>query len=383
MASFAQNKYCVSCKKNVSTSKQAPTHCPICGGTVALRDWTVRFRIIENGQKKNKRLSGFSTKKDAQNAYAKFLADYTTKNTTIKLTLNFKNILDDYFILDKTQTSPATFYDKKAVFSKFITPQFTNKNLTELEKTDIISWQDWLWTTTKTNGDKLSFKYKSKIRGYFSSFLEYCSERYQIVNYFKHIKTPKNIDTKTEMQIMDLQEFHLFLNQITNDYSLTDYQASLFKTIFMLLFYCGARINEVLALKLTDIDLSAKTITFDKSVSRKFDKQDFPLRTYIIKQTKNSKIRKNILPDNLVKQIKEYLNLNNYKGEVLFGDENPLHDKVVTRAKNKYLAASNLPHMRLHDFRHSHVSFLLHLGVKFSRYCPTNWRHFRCSSKNI
>ena len=133
MASFSQNKYCYNCKRNVTTTKQDATHCPKCGGVVTLGDWTIRFRTIENGKRKNKRLSGFATKKEAQAA----LAEYMTTARDSKgneIVYVYQDLLAEYLALDKTQTAPATYYDKQAIFAKYITPYFINKDLNKLTK---------------------------------------------------------------------------------------------------------------------------------------------------------------------------------------------------------------------------------------------------------
>lgn len=364
MASFSQNKYCYNCKKNVTTTKQDPTHCPACKSVVALKDWTVRFRVIENAHRKNKRLSGFATKKEAQQGLAQYLINLPNATNPTQ-SFMFQDLLKEYLDLDKTQTAPATYYDKKAIFLKYILTDFKNKDLSKLQKIDYLTWQDKLWTLKSASGKLLSFKYKSKIRGHFSAFLTYCEARYNIVNYFNQIKLPKNIDAKKEMQIIDLNDFDLFIQQIENDQFLTSQQILEYKTLFMCLFYLGCRINELLALQITDVNLKENKINFNKSISRKFAREEFINKFYIVKQTKNSKIRQNIIPDILHKQIKLYLKTKNDTDKYLFGNTEPLHEKFVTRLKNKYLELANLPYMRLHDFRHSHVSFLIHLGVSF------------------
>ena len=41
----------------------------------------------------------------------------------------YQDLLAEYLALDKTQTAPATYYDKQAIFAKYITPYFINKDL--------------------------------------------------------------------------------------------------------------------------------------------------------------------------------------------------------------------------------------------------------------
>lgn len=364
MASYSQNKYCSNCKKNVTTTKKDPNHCPICNEVVNLREWTVRFRVVENGKRINKRLSGFPTKKEAQKGMADFLISYDPKTKVKQESYIFEELLKEHLELNKTQTAPATYYDKKALFQKYITPHFIGKDLSKLTKEDCLKWQDYLWRCTKDNKTPLSHKYKSKIRGHFSTFLSFCEQRYNIVNYFSRIKMPRNIAPKKEMAIIELSEFNNFIKAIETDYSIEEFKRQLYKTLFMCLFYLGPRINELLALTPKDIDLTNKKITFNKSISRKLDKETYN-QPYIVKPTKNYTNRINIIPDILLKELKTYLEQKNIADKFLFGENDPINDKVVTRAKNKYIKQTNIKYIRIHDFRHSHVSFLIHLGATF------------------
>lgn len=365
MASFSQNKYCYNCKKNITTTKQDPTHCPACKSAIALKDWTVRFRVIENGHRKNKRLSGFATKKEAQQGLAQYLINYDAKTKSKQQNLIFKNIFSTYIRYQKGSITPATYYDKIKNFEKYILPYFADKDISLITKQDLVSWCDNLWIKTDKKGNLLSAKYKERIKGYFSSFMSYCEERYNIINYFKQIKLPKQSKRHKEMQIINTLEFQKFLNEIEKLDALNSFEKEMYKTIFMCLFFIGARINEVLALKIADIDLENDTISINKSVTRKFVREDYKNKYYLIKETKNCKTRKNLIPENLKLQLINYLKLKNHDDTFLFGNKEPIHDKKVTRIKNKCLNNAKLPYMRLHDFRHSHVSFLIHLGVSF------------------
>lgn len=50
-------------------------------------------------------------------------------------------------------------------------------------------------------------------------------------------------------------------------------------------------------------------------------------------------------------------------GEWLFGDDTPLNNNIISSHFKKNLESAGLPHMRIHDLRHSHVSMLWDAGV--------------------
>ena len=121
MASFEQAKYCPNCKRNVSATKD--DRCKICGGKIERRLWSVRFRIMEYDGEKQKRLSGFKTKKEAQQAFV----DYTANHKIVKPTKHiiFDDVLSLYLKDCKTNNASSTVYDKEHIFLRFITPYFS------------------------------------------------------------------------------------------------------------------------------------------------------------------------------------------------------------------------------------------------------------------
>jgi len=119
--------------------------------------WSVRFRVVEDGITKNKRLSGFKTKREANAAYIDFMNSYVPQ---VKYDSNVSYIYDD------------------------------------LLKIKLFEWQTALWQTTRPNGKPYSYKYLTKIRGFFFSFLAWIQETYDVPNALKSVKLPKSTDRK-------------------------------------------------------------------------------------------------------------------------------------------------------------------------------------------
>ena len=116
MASFEQTKYCPNCKKNVSATKD--NRCTFCNGKIERGTWTVRFRLIQYDGEKQKRLSGFKTKKEANQAYVDYISTHTYEKPTTFL--DFDKTLNLYLINCKTNEylyykniSQYSFYSRK------------------------------------------------------------------------------------------------------------------------------------------------------------------------------------------------------------------------------------------------------------------------------
>ena len=123
---------------------------------------------------------------------------------------------------------------------------------------------------------------------------------------------------------------------------------------FEMLYWCGIREGELLALTAEDFDFERGTVTINKSYQR-LDGRD------IITEPKTPKSNRVIkMPDFLVEEIKEYLSR-------LYGLQKT--DRVFTVSKH-YLQSemtrgakeAGVKRIRIHDLRHSHISLLIEMG---------------------
>ena len=123
---------------------------------------------------------------------------------------------------------------------------------------------------------------------------------------------------------------------------------------FQTLYYTGLRIGELLALQIQDIDFDKKILTVNKSLQR-IKKRD------VITEPKTPKSNRKIsLPKFLLIDLKDYIES---MGEVAKTDRLfPVNKHFFENEKTRAIKASGMPHIRLHDLRHSHASLLIELG---------------------
>ena len=321
----------------------------------------VRFRIIdENGQLVQRRLCGYPTKRAAQQAYLDFMKTYTPP--TFKLKKDGVYTFDELFTLYKkrmeSELAASSYYDLNKIFDRFIIPYFSGKSIPEIKKTDYSLWQTELWATKNPKtGEFYTQKYLTKIRSTLMTFLTWCEDTFDIPNLLKLLKKPKRKEMKPEMQFWELEEFIKFQNTVDDE---------MWKTFFMLLFYSGCRVGEMLAL--TDYDVikenSGCFISIRKGLSRRGGKKD---NKYLITapktETSNRKVQ---LPEVMSKQLDKYFAYKKEKGissTFLFGGDVPITERTYQRYFDRYTQAAELKHIRIHDLRHSHASMLIHLNV--------------------
>ncbi len=311
--------------------------------------WNVRFRVIENGRVVNKRLSGYKTKRDANKAYVDFMTNYSpqTIDNNIELKeLKFIDLFNYYLIYAKNRVKESTLYDIKNVYKKHIDCYFGNKHITEITKRDILNWQ------TTLDNKEFSYKYKTKIRSYVSSMLDYAVKYFDLpINVVKQVDGFKNTSIKKEMQIWSFEEFKQFIEIVEED---------IYQTLFLTLYFTGCRKGEALALTWNDIDFNTSTLTINKSLTRKSVDTAFAITT----PKNNSSIRKILIPSILVNSLKNIKQSNVKSDKLIFSDETgyPLAENTITRKFKQYTAIAGIKQIRIHDLRHSHASLLISQG---------------------
>ena len=149
-----------------------------------------------------------------------------------------------------------------------------------------------------------------------------------------------------EMQIWTTEEYKQFRDAI-EDKPLSFYA-------FEILYWCGLRVGELLALTRTDINLTKSTISITKSL------QHLKKRV-IITPPKTAKGNRIIaIPNFLRDELKDFLQM-----QALLKDDEPLFP--ITKHYLRYeiqrgCKASGVKQIRVHDLRHSHVSLLIDMG---------------------
>ncbi len=321
--------------------------------------YDVIFRIVTlDGYEKQKRLCGYSSKTLAKSAYTEFITKHCelVKNNPIKRqkrqeqgkeTSTVADLSNIYFLSIRNQIKDSSIYDIKNIFNLYILPKFGDYQLKQLTKQELFTWQDFLWSmqNPKTN-EYYSYKYLSKIRTFFCTFLTWCSDRFDgFTNYLLEIKKPKARKQKQEMQFWTKDEFEKFISVVDNP---------LYKTLFAILFYTGRRKGEVLSLSPSDV--KEHEIVFNKSLTRKtLDKS-----TYKITSTKTEKVAATPICNPLKEILSAYTPP---KGQFFFGGDVPIAENTLTRAFNSYCETAGVKRIRIHDLRHSFVSLLIHLGA--------------------
>ena len=300
--------------------------------------WYVSFRYIDwAGKKKQKMKRGFKTKKEALNFEKEFL-----HKTAADLNMEMNSFIDIYFEDKKNDLKENSIRNKRHMINKQIVPYFGSRKMNEITPADIIQWQN----TIQEKG--YSKTYERMIQNQLNALLNHAQKIYDLKdNPCKKVKKMGKADAD-KLEFWTKEEYDTFIAGIepgSEDY-----------LIFEILFWTGIREGELLALSLSDFDMSGNLLHINKTYNRieKRDVIDTP-------KTKNS-VRTIDIPDFLKVELKEYT-------EKLYGfpeDQRlfPIVARTLQKRFKKYEMKTGVKPIRVHDLRHSHVAYLIHQGVE-------------------
>lgn len=309
--------------------------------------WFFRKRIQNiDGSVRNCKRSGFKTKKEALKAEVEFGFDDVKGKITI-------NDLYCYFLQDQKKKIKAShLYNKKIAIEKYILPIFGEKDCNKITINDIRQWQNQLMAA------KISVGRINTIHSFFSQMLEYGHLFYNVEkNPVKMIGPLKNNSIKkSTIEVWTKEEFNQFISKVKNP---------VYNALFNLLYYTGLRIGEALALSFEDVNLETKILIVNKSISFKSNSGKYDVST---PKTMNSNRVIN-LPSSLIENLNKYfafLKTNKIKPkntDFLFGINKPLSKTTIARIKDKACDLAKVKRIRIHDFRHTHASTLILMGL--------------------
>lgn len=179
---------------------------------------------------------------------------------------------------------------------------------------------------------------KNKIISIIKKTCAYAYETYDLPNN-SFVMKPFKI-TKKEMEIWEPEEFIKFENackEIKPD----------FVALFHTMYYTGLRKGEVKALMVENYDEQNGYLHVKKGMRRGINSYG---------KTKNPQSVRTVKIDNDTNELLKPLKSNE---KWLFGDCKPLTNTTIDRWFKKCIVAAGIKQIRIHDLRHSHLSYLI------------------------
>lgn len=243
-------------------------------------DWT--------GKQQRKLKRGFSTKKEAQDWERHFSLE---KASSLDMTFGdfYKRYTDDV----KPKLRENTWKSKEYVIELKILPYFKDLVMREITPRDVIAWQNEMRKCESQDGEKYKGTYLRKMQAELSAIFNHAVKYYELPKNPAVIAGPLGQHHADEMLFWTKEEYMRFIPEVANKtYS---YMA------FELLYWCGIRIGELMALTPADFDFDKNKLSITKSYQR------ISGRDVITKPKTPKSVRMISMPENVALEMKDFL----------------------------------------------------------------------------
>lgn len=328
--------------------------------------YRVRINCIDNFGK-NRQIDrvayGLSEAKELERILE---AELKEKAPTARMTV--QQLYDEYIKAIAPEIRETTFDKNKRVLKAYVLDLVGDTSLDKLTAPVLQQWKNKIeeHVVKSSNGKEHGLKLRTK-QNIFSTFRA-------LLNWgVKMDYLPQNILTKVgnfkssnfvkeEMQYYTAEEFKTFAKAAREEAEksgiIVDWD---FYVFFCIAFYTGLRKGEIHALKWTDIKGEYLSVT--RSISQKlkgYDRETPPKNKSSIRTLQIPKP----LIDILNNHKERYKQSRNFTEDFrICGGTRSLRDTSIENANIKFAKLAGLKKIRIHDFRHSHVSLLANEGI--------------------
>ena len=319
--------------------------------------WYIRGKVKQDDGTHiffNRLARGCTGKKQAEEYERKFLKQYQSIQVS-SLYLTFEEAANEFLqSLNNVKKSTYIAYAEK---SEKICQAFGNKRINLINKTML---QKYIADLEKEYSKETVSKYYYFIKRVF----EYCVQNEYItsnpMNKVKRDLRPEEI--KKNISFWEPDEFQTFIDLIHEKEQ---------KTFFLFLYWMGVRKGEACALQWKDIDFKTNTVQIYKSVTYKSKGVAWEITTPKTSNSNRSITMFDVVRDSLLDWKQECSKMYGFCDDCfVWGVYKPLSDNTPRRWKDKFVKLANekgssLKNIRIHDFRHSHASYLINNMGKY------------------
>ena len=287
--------------------------------------WYVMARYVNwKGERKQKCKRGFATKREAQEWERMFKLQ-----TSSDLDMSFEAFTELYINDVKNRLKENTWLTKEHIIRTKILPYFGKLKISEISTKEIITWQNEMLAYRDEKKKPYSQTYLKTLHNQLSAIFNHAVRYYELRSNPAAKVGNMGREEHKEMLFWTKEEYKKF------SFEMMDKPVSFYA--FEMLYWCGIREGELLALTPADFNFDKETVTINKSYQR-LKGQD------VITSPK----------------MKEYLGMLyglKKKDRIFTVTKSYLHHEMDRGAK-----AAGVKRIRIHDLRHSHISLLIDMG---------------------
>ena len=304
--------------------------------------WKVYYRFTDwQGKVHQSTKRGFPTKREAlaweREQLHKVEAD---------LDMTFESFIDTYTADMKNRLKENTWHTKEHIIRTKLLPYFAKRKMNTIQPKDIIAWQNEMIKCRDKSGEAYSPVYLKTLHNQLSAIFNHAVKFYGLKDNPAAKVGNMGKAKAREMFFWTQEEYKKFSEEMM------DKPVSFYA--FEMLYWCGIREGELLALTPADFDFERQTVTINKSYQRIGGRD-------IITDPKTPKSNRTIkMPEFLCEEMQDYMKqlYRIGKNDRLFEvTKSYLHHEMDRGAK-----AAGVKRIRIHDLRHSHISLLIEMG---------------------
>ncbi len=299
--------------------------------------WLIQYRYTDwQGIRKKSTKRGFNTKREAEEWLRNFLVSQQAD-----FNMSFESFLELYYEDMKPRIRENTMRTKKYIIDLKILPFFGKKSINKITASDIRKWQNELISQGYAQ------TYLRTVNNQLTAIFNYAVKYYDLKSNPCRKAGTMGKNQADEMNFWTQEEFSLFIDAVMDKHK--SY------VVFMVLFWTGIRLGEMLALTPADIDFENKTIRISKSLQRYNGKNEITAP----KTPKSNRVIN--VPDFLLADIKDYMDSVYHlePTDRLFD----ITKNYVEREMQRGIKNSGVKRIRIHDLRHSHCALLFEMGI--------------------
>ena len=316
--------------------------------------WIVQYYINDYDDKRTKK--SFKEKADAES----FLEELMYKKDNKKFVEN-NGITLKTIIVSNTKKKMESDIISEGQYMRInktlkqIPEELLNNNIEEITEEDI---QKYLNTLKNYSNSSIKKFYELLSQAFRSAY----ERDYIKLNPMKNVIRPKSNKKDKKVRALTIEEQEKFTDYLINQ----DIKNTPYKNVFLIQMFTGMRIGEVLALKITDIDLAHNIIKVEHTISIDAEEKT------IIKDTPKSfngmrEIPLNIyLKPYIIEQMRIAIN-NNHKETLLFVNRNGgyVDHRIANKILKKILSNEfDIEDISTHSLRHTFGTRCTESGVQ-------------------
>lgn len=305
--------------------------------------WYTKFRYKDwQGNVKWITKRGFGTKREASQWEREFLLQKSND-----MSMCFSDFIKIYESDIGPRLKRSTFECKHHIIETKLLPYFGKKKVCDITAADIVQWQNLLLThLDPSTGKRYSSSYLKTIHNQLSAVLNHAVRFYGLQK--NEARTAGNMGSEKGivMKFWTKEEYLRFADAMMDDPKAY--------YCFEVLYWCGIREGELLALTSDDIDFKSSTISISKTYHR-IKGED------VITDPKTPKSRRIVeMPEFIRDELCDYFSMcpNLASTDRIF----PVTKEYLLRRMISGSEKAGVKRIRIHDLRHSHVSLLINMG---------------------